>query len=143
MKHAARDILIFACIGVATWLIMQFRGDRDRRVEMNRGEVIYGPGVSFDEADGLARYLLDAGAFTGDQVTVRLDQHQDTYRLRLVVQPEVIAVPRLRESLLQSAQEMCAERFASKRVTVEIANDRLEPVDVLIPPTTFPPAAAN
>jgi len=135
MKRLLRDVGILWMLCTITWGVMQIRGGKNRRVELNRGEMYYSPRVSFAAAQDLSTYMVRAGAFSGRPTTMMLDRDDGIYQLKMVVIPELLDLPGARRQAEQFGRRVCQEFFNGKSAAVHLANDQLQSFELLVPAT--------
>lgn len=141
MKWFATDLLILGAVIIAVGIILFLPGVENARVEKNWGEVHYSSPVTRREAQELAQKLIDAGLFTGTHASVGVTRDGDLWILRPVYQKNYESLLRdqgaTRDDLIRSFEAFCQIVFPGKTVSVQLADDQLEPFETLIERKSF------
>jgi hypothetical protein len=139
VKRAAIDVILFVILCIVTWGLLQLRGDSNRRVELNHGEVYYSPRVSFEEAMRCANYMVRVGVFDGNPRTMQLSRSNGEYELKMVASPQFLKHRAARQQAMTFARRVCDELFLGEPVAVHLADDELQTMEVLFRSQPGPP----
>jgi len=110
--------------------------ERGERLTFKKGELYYQGPVTEAQAKSVGEYLVQEQFFSDDHgVTVQLDQQQDIYRMRFVIDPAHVDDPLTAIQFGRVGANVSQAALAGAPIEVALCDAYLEPIKVL-PQTT-------
>jgi hypothetical protein len=120
-------------IGLIVFAMIYFSNIPDNMKSINGDELYYTDSISNEELDKLEHYLINNQVLVndGNQISVKIDKHQDIYKLSFVIDKEYINDEEIMESFKSLAQGVSQNVYNYKKVVIQYCDDTFKVLKIL------------